>query len=214
MTDLTSSKQTWITLGVPEEIQKGLKLLAYQKPSLIQSFAIPHILKDQSTNFVFQSLNGSGKTGSFIVPSLMRVDTKIAKIQVLILANTRELIRQIQQVGSIIGQYTEVKIEFGDSSTKLEGCHILVTTPGFLKSQLNLRKGPSLNLDSLKMVVFDEADELLLQTANHEIFKQLKQKLREFNIDPQFVLFSATYKEDIIENARTYVGSFKLFLLN
>jgi superfamily II DNA/RNA helicase len=46
ITDLTSSKHTWITLGVPEEIQKGLKLLAYQKPSMIQSFAIPQILKE------------------------------------------------------------------------------------------------------------------------------------------------------------------------
>ena len=45
VTDLTSSKN-WIALGVPEEIQKGLKLLAYQKPSLIQSFAIPQILKE------------------------------------------------------------------------------------------------------------------------------------------------------------------------
>lgn len=212
VTDLTSSKQTWVTLGVPEEIQKGLKLLAYQKPSLIQSFAIPQILKEQSQNFVFQSINGSGKTGSFIVPSLMRVDPKISKIQVLILANTRELIRQIQQVGSIIGKFTEVKIDFGDSATKLDGCHILVTTPGYLKSQMNARS-QILNLDSLKMVVFDEADELLLQTNNHETFKQLKQKLKAFNIDPQFVLFSATYSDDIIENARSYVGEFKLFTL-
>ena len=63
------------------------------------------------------------------------------------------------------------------------------------------------------MVVFDEADELLHQTANHETFKLLKQKLKAFNIDPQFVLFSATYTEDIIENASVYVGEFKLFSL-
>ena len=122
------------------------------------------------------------------------------------------MIRQIQQVGSIIGKYTEVKIDFGDSATKLSGCHILVTTPGFLKSQLQSRTS-SMNLDSLKMVVFDEADELLLQPNNHETFKLLKQKLKALNIDPQFVLFSATYSEDIIENARAYVGEFKLYTL-
>ena len=70
-----------------------------------------------------------------------------------------------------------------------------------------------MNLDSLKMVVFDEADELLLQTNNHETFKLLKSKLKAFNIEPQFVLFSATYSPDIIENASRYVGEFKLYTL-
>ena len=100
----------------------------------------------------------------------MRVDPKIAKIQVLILASTLEMVRQIQKVGSIIGKFTEVKIELGDSTSKLDGCHILVTTPGYLKSQMNSRS-QTMNLDSLKMIVFDEADDLLMQTNNHETFK-------------------------------------------
>jgi len=51
------------------------------------------IMDDRSKNFLFQALNGSGKTLSFGVPAIMRVDPEIKKVQVLIIANTRELIR-------------------------------------------------------------------------------------------------------------------------
>lgn len=143
----------------------------------------------------------------------MRVDPGLAKIQVLILANTRELIRQIQQVGSNIAKFTGIKIDFGDSGSNLAGCQILVTTPGFLKSQIEGQRGKSINLESLKIVVFDEADELLLQPNNHATFFMLRKKLKDLNANPQFVLFSATYSDDIIENAKAYVGDFTLFTL-
>jgi len=90
--DLTS-KKLWSELKVPEEIIKGLALLEFTRPSLIQSYSLPHIDENRTKNFVFQSLNGSGKTGAFIVPSLMRVDSNLPQIQVLVLANTRELTR-------------------------------------------------------------------------------------------------------------------------
>jgi superfamily II DNA/RNA helicase len=53
-------------------------------------------MNESTTNFVFQALNGSGKTLAFGIPSIMKVDTNIENIQIIILANTRELIRQIQ----------------------------------------------------------------------------------------------------------------------
>jgi superfamily II DNA/RNA helicase len=52
-------------------------------------------MENQKENYLFQAINGSGKTCAFTVPSLMRIDTSIDAIQVIILANTRELIRQI-----------------------------------------------------------------------------------------------------------------------
>jgi len=63
------------------------------KPSLIQGASIPKVLENDTDNFVFQAINGSGKTGAFAVAALMKVDVSIDKVQVLILANTRELIR-------------------------------------------------------------------------------------------------------------------------
>ena len=66
------------------------------KPSIIQAFAIPKILEEPTQSFLFQAKNGSGKTLAFGVPSIMRVDPEIKAIQVIIIANTRELIRQVQ----------------------------------------------------------------------------------------------------------------------
>jgi superfamily II DNA/RNA helicase len=63
------------------------------KPSIIQSISIPKILEKSDQNFLFQASNGSGKTLAFGIPSIMRVDPEINGVQVLIIANTRELIR-------------------------------------------------------------------------------------------------------------------------
>ena len=96
------------------------------------------------------------------MPSLMKVDPELKKIQVIIYANTRELIRQIQQVSLIIAKSLQLKISLGEPGAKLEGAQILITTPGFVKSRFdNSRSGP-IDLSALKMVVYDEADELFI----------------------------------------------------
>ena len=59
-------------------------------------------------------MNGSGKTGAFVVPSLMRVDSALPKIQVIILAYSRELIRQISQVIEVIASETQAKVVVGE----------------------------------------------------------------------------------------------------
>ncbi len=133
---------------MPKEIQEGLLSMSYMRPSIIQSVSLRHILDKPSTNFAFQAINGSGKTGAFVVPSLMKVDKSVPKVQVIILANTRELIRQIHQVSLIIGKATNIQIMLGDSGAKLDSCQILVTTPGFLKARIEARTG-ALDLSSL-----------------------------------------------------------------
>jgi superfamily II DNA/RNA helicase len=95
------------------------------------------------------------------VPSLMKVDPELKKIQVIIYANTRELIRQIQQVSLIIAKSLQLNITLGEPGAKLEGAQILITTPGFVKSRIDNRSGP-IDLSALKMVVYDEADELFI----------------------------------------------------
>ena len=94
VTNLESSKKDWNDLKVPKEIQEVLFDMKMVKPSIIQATAIPNIMNEAQTNFVFQAINGSGKTLSFGIPSIMKVNPEINNIQVVILANTRELIRQ------------------------------------------------------------------------------------------------------------------------
>ena len=62
-------------------------------PSLIQAKAIPEIINNRGENFIFQAMNGSGKTGAYAIPAIMIIDRSVNEIQVLILASTRELIR-------------------------------------------------------------------------------------------------------------------------
>lgn len=80
------------------------------------------MIGEPTTNFLFQAINGSGKTGSYAVPSLMKVDKSLNKVQVIILANTRELIRQIYQVMEIIGSETGIKLMIGEAGAKIENC--------------------------------------------------------------------------------------------
>ena len=63
------------------------------KPSIVQANAIPKITESPNDNFLFQAINGSGKTLSFGIPAILRVDPSIQGVQVIIIANTRELIR-------------------------------------------------------------------------------------------------------------------------
>jgi len=77
--DLQSKKYSWQDLKVPEKFIKNLvgEPLYYNKPSIIQSVAIPKISEQKEDSFVFQSSNGSGKTGAFAIPALMVVDPSI-----------------------------------------------------------------------------------------------------------------------------------------
>ena len=71
-----------------------LQDLKMDKPSIIQAAAVGRIMKEPD-NFLFQAVNGSGKTLAFGLPSIMKVNKDIPNCQVLIIANTRELIRQV-----------------------------------------------------------------------------------------------------------------------
>ena len=75
--DLQSQKKTWDDMKVPSAVKEVLDELKTHKPSVIQAKAIPMIMDDQSKNFLFQALNGSGKTLSFGVPAIMRVNPEI-----------------------------------------------------------------------------------------------------------------------------------------
>lgn len=90
---MQSNKYSWDDLLVPEELKHILEDLKMNKPSIIQATSIPKVNKNVDENFLFQASNGSGKTLAFGVPSIMRVDPEINGVQVLIIANTRELIR-------------------------------------------------------------------------------------------------------------------------
>lgn len=61
------------------------------------------------------------------------------------------------------------------------------------------------------MIVYDEADELFVQTSNHECFMQLKKHLGKLGVNPQHCLYSATFTDQVVEFTRRFVGEFEYF---
>lgn len=118
--DLQSKKHTWKDLKLPEWLIPNLTdhPLMYEKPSIIQAQSIPVILGNRGENYIFQSKNGSGKTGSFAVPAVMAVDPTIKDYQVIIFANSRELINQIEGIMKILVKGTEITVSVGEKGSK------------------------------------------------------------------------------------------------
>jgi len=91
----------------------------------------------------------------------MAVDPTIEAMQVIIIANVRELIRQVQSVIEVICKDTQVTCCVGDSKTSNKMAHIVVTTPGWLANMVG-KRDTKFDLSKLKVIAFDEADEIFL----------------------------------------------------
>ena len=140
----------------------------------------------------------------------MKVDRSNPACQVLIIANTRELIRQVQQVISRVSRRTNISVVVGDVDTPQEGAQIIVTVPQWITNRIGKRK--PLDLKSLKMIVYDEADEIYLQTNNQENIAKLNDHLKnKLNLTVQNVLFSATYPEEVISNINKFLPEYTPF---
>ncbi len=159
------SEPTFTGLGLPETLLSTLTSLGYQKPSPIQSQAIPLLLSGR--DLIGQAQTGTGKTAAFALPILAQLDTSSTQPQALILTPTREL---AMQVAEALQRYSEnlgrcrVLAVYGGQSMRDQlqelrrGVQIVVGTPGRLLDHLNRK---SLDLSALRWVVMDEADEML-----------------------------------------------------
>jgi len=85
---------------------------------------------------------------------------------------------------SKISSKTGIKFQLGESGQTITGGHILVTVPGFLKQKLVDSRKANLDLTALKLVVYDEADELFIQESNLVCFQALQKYLKQHNVTP------------------------------
>merc|ERR1719375_1531996 len=156
------------------------------------------ILRGRDT--IGQAQSGTGKTATFVVGALQRIDYRRRTCQVLLLAPTRELALQIQKVVLSLGDYLEVRCHacVGGTSrqediAKLKaGQHIVVGTPGRVYDMIDKHM---LRTDDLQVFVLDEADEMLshgFKEQIYDIFKCLPSNV-------QVCLFSATMAPDILD---------------
>ena len=170
----------------------GIFEAGYEKPSPIQEETIPVALTGR--DILARAKNGTGKTASYVIPILARVNPKINKIQALILVPTRELALQTSQTCKTMGKHLNLNVMVSTGGTGLrddimrlgEMVHIVVGTPGRI---LDLAGKGVADLSECKTFVMDEADKLLSPE-----FTPVVERLLSFHPkDRQVMLFSATF---------------------
>lgn len=197
--------RNWDDMDLKHELLRGIYAYGFEIPSEIQKKAILPI--KEGKDVIAQAQSGSGKTGSFSIGILQRIDLSLVKTQALILAPTHELAKQIalviQALGSNFGNENDrvlhVKTLLGGTSIREDVQqmrenvpHIVVGCVGRVFDMLS--KGHIIGQD-IDMFVLDEADEMLSKGFGEQIRDMFQLFFRD-NI--QVVLFSATMPPDIL----------------
>ncbi len=186
------------TLGISPKLVKGLTEMNIISPTPIQEQVIP-ILLHGDTDLVGQAQTGTGKTAAYGLPLLQAIDSKISKVQALVLCPTRELSQQVAKQLFKFTKYTDkvfAEAVFGGAKIDLQiealkrPTHIVVATPGRL---IDLVNRDAVDLSHVRTVVLDEADEMLSMG-----FKKELDQILEFTRNAQNKwLFSATMPHGI-----------------
>ncbi|XP_014217080.1 eukaryotic initiation factor 4A-I [Copidosoma floridanum] len=185
-------------MNLKEELLRGIYAYGFEKPSTIQQRAILPCVKGHDV--IAQAQSGTGKTATFSISILEKIDTSLNECQALILAPTRELAVQIQKVVIALGDFMNAQCHaciggtnVRDDMRKLEqGAHVVVGTPGRVFDMMSRN---ALRSKHIKLFVLDEADEMLsrgFKDQIHDVFKLLPPEV-------QVILLSATMPTDVLE---------------
>ncbi|PMB69706.1 ATP-dependent RNA helicase eIF4A [Beauveria bassiana] len=191
-------------MSLKSELLRGIYAYGFERPSAIQSRAIMPVIKGHDV--IAQAQSGTGKTATFSISTLQKIDPAVKQCQALILAPTRELAQQIQKVVVAIGDFMNIECHacIGGTSVRddmkalQDGPQVVVGTPGRVHDMIQRR---FLKTDSMKMFVLDEADEMLSRGFTdqiYDIFQLLPQST-------QVVLLSATMPQDVLEAQRDLI---------
>lgn len=190
-------------LNLKPDLLKGVFAMGFKKPSKIQESALPLILSDPPKNLIAQAQSGTGKTAAFVLGMLSRCDPEIKFPQALCVCPTRELARQIQTVIAQMGQFTNLKIQLilkEEEYPKTIDSQILVGTPGRF---LDLIRKKSINTSKIRILVLDEADQMIDKQGLGEQTVKLK---KEMPRHCQTLLFSATFADNVRGYAQRIVS--------
>lgn len=188
----------WDELEIQTKLLRGIYAHGFEKPSPIQQKAILPIIEGRDV--IAQAQSGTGKTGCFTIAALQKVDIDNDNLQIIILSPTRELSQQIKSViDSIAVNMKELKINLFIGGTNVNNDimtlyknppHIAIGCPGRIH---DLIKRKSIDIEHIKMIVLDEADEMLSIGFKDQIYNILQY----LSNDLQVVLFSATIPKNL-----------------
>jgi superfamily II DNA/RNA helicase len=185
-------------LNVNENILRGVYSHGFEKPSAIQSAAIPKMIEGR--DLIAQAQSGTGKTGAFSIGTLCKIDESVQSTQSIILVPTRELADQVTKVITDLCSYTKITVMKVIGGTNVNLCreelskkpHIVVGTPGRILDMIRRRYLPTI---AVKLLTFDEADEIL----SHGFKEDIHDIIQSVDKDAQICIFSATLPEEILE---------------
>lgn len=204
------NKTRFEELNLSKDVLRALIDLGFKQTTPIQAQAIPEILA--GNDIIGQASTGTGKTAAFALPAIEKIDPSIKAPQILILCPTRELAIQVATETNKFLRHKRnilaVPIYGGQPINRQfyalkKGPQIIIGTPG--RTMDHLERG-TLRLGQVKMVVLDEADEML----NMGFRQDIEQILEVILQDIQTVLFSATMSPGILQITKRYQKNPKL----
>ena len=190
--------ETFDDLDISEDLLRGIYGFGFEIPSAIQRKAILPIIKKR--DIIAQAQSGTGKTASFLIGSMARVDKSLNEVQVIIICPNRELANQIKFNFDAFNTYLELTSALIMGGTSVEdnfrqldkGVQVVIGTPGRI---YDMMRRYALKTNSLKCFVMDEADEMLSRGFKD----QLCDIFRYVSNETQVCLFSATMPDFALE---------------
>ncbi len=216
LADYMQNIQEFIDLGLSQKSIEAVADKGFEHPTEIQKRCIPILLKGDK-DLIGQAQTGTGKTATFALPILEKMDKQYEagerthKAGALVLVPTRELCIQVCDEIKSLGANRNVRTLaiYGGASYNIqfkglkEGADVIVGTPG--RIQDHLERG-TLSLDSIRFCVLDEADEML----NMGFIDDIENILSQMPEDRQMLCFSATMPEPIRRLAETFMKDYEL----
>lgn len=189
---------SWDELEIDKNILRGIFGYGFESPSPIQQRAIKPIIDGRDV--IAQAQSGTGKTATFTIGALQRVNIAEHSTQVLILSPTRELSTQTSKVISGLGSFMDglkiqtifggSRIEEGSSFSTKNIPHIICGCPGRV---YDMMRRDRISTNNIKLIILDEADEMLSSGFKEQVYNIFQY----LNSDIQVCLFSATLPDEI-----------------
>ena len=198
-------------LDLKSKLVRGIYSMGFEIPSSIQKKSLYPMVRNIDNNrhrdIIAQAQSGTGKTGAFTIGTLQLIDEKSDFTQALIVAPTHELATQTENVIKQLGLYLKVRTMLLVGGTSVDKNkrdlseikpHVVVGTPGRIHDMIRRRY---LLVDKMKLLVIDEADEMLSAGFKEQMYKIFQ----HLDNDIQVALFSATYSAELEELSRQFM---------
>ena len=215
-------------LDIKDKLLRGIYACGYEKPSSIQKKAILPVI--DKNDVIAQAQSGTGKTATFSIGMLQNIDESVKETQALILSHTRELSLQILEVVKNLSSYMGISYNLSVGGTTirdnidelLKNPQVVIGTPGRVLDMINKK---ALNTRQLKILVVDEADEMLSKIFSNQIYdifrflpNNIQVGLFSATMTPEFFKISNNFMRDpvkiLVKNEELTLEGIKQFYIN